>query len=61
MYALGQKLKAETMEYPMTYPLSSEQDLFLNEWKLRQCYKYNLFDKMPDGEEKEQEKDKFWW
>ena len=49
-------MKVETMEYPMTYLLSSEQDLFLNKWKLRLCYKYNLFDKIPDGEEKEQEK-----
>ena len=56
LFALGSMLKVETMEYPMTYPLSSEQNLFLNKWKLRWCYKYNLIDKMPDGEEKEQEK-----
>ena len=49
------------MEYPMTDPLSSEQDLFLNKWKLRWCFKYNLITKMPDREEKEQEKAKFWW
>ena len=52
-------LKVETMEYPMTYPLSSEQDHFRN--KLRQCYKYNLIDKMPDGDGKDQEDAKFWW
>ena len=44
------------MEYAMTYPLSSEQDLFLNKWKLRQCFKYNLITKMPDGEEKSKKK-----
>ena len=49
------------MEYAMTYPLSSEQDLFLNKWKLRWCFKYNLITKMPDGAEKEQEEAKFWW
>ena len=48
-------LKVETMEYPMTYPLSGEQDLSLNK------FKYNLFYKMPDGEEKDQEDAKFWW
>ena len=61
LFAIGSMLKVETMEYPMTYPLSSEWDHFLNKWKLRWCYKYDLFDKMPDGEEKEQEKAKFWW
>ena len=59
--SLGSMLKVETMEYAMTYPLSSEQDLFLNKWKLRQCYKYNLINKMPDGQEKEQEKATVWW
>ena len=54
-------LKVESMEYPMTYPLSSEQDLFLNKWKLRQCFKYDLITKMPDGEEKEHKAVKFWW
>ena len=54
-------LKAETMEYAMTYPLSSEQDLFLNKWKLRWCYTYNPIDKMPDGDERDQEDAKFWW
>ena len=61
LFAIGSMLRAESMEYPMTYPLNSEQDLFLNKWKLRWCFKYNLITKMPDGEEKEQEKAKFWW
>ena len=54
-------LPVESMEYPMTYPLSREQDLFLNKWKLRQCFRYNLITKMLDGEEKKQEEAKFWW
>ena len=45
----------------MTYPLSSEQDLFLNKWKLRWYYKYNLINKMQEGDEKDQEDAKFWW
>ena len=49
------------MEYPMTYPLSSEQDLFLNKWKSSQCYKYSLMNKMPEGDEEDQEDAKFWW
>ena len=54
-------LRVESMEFPMTYPLCSEQDLFLNNRKLRQCCKYNLITKRSDGEEKEQEEAKFWW
>ena len=61
LFAIGRKLRVETMEYPMTYPLSSEQDLFLNKWELRWCFKFNLIDKMPDGEEKEKERAMFWW
>ena len=49
------------MTYPTPYPLSSKQELFLNKWKLRQCFKFDLITKMPDGEEKEKEADKFWW
>ena len=49
----------EMMEYPMTSPFNSEQDLFLCKWKLRQCYKYNLIDKMPDENGKDQEDAKF--
>ena len=61
LFAIMPMLKVETMEYPMTYPLSSEQDLFLNKWKLRWCYKYNLIEIIPEGEEKDQEDAKFWW
>ena len=60
LFAIGSMLKVETMEYPMTYPLSSEQDIFLNKWKLRWCYKYNLIHKISEGEEKDQEDAKFW-
>ena len=52
LYAIGSMLRLESMEYPMTYPLSTEQDLFLNKWNLRWCFKYDLVTKMPDGEEK---------
>ena len=61
LFAIGSMLKVETMEYPMTCPLSSEQDLFFNKWKLSKCYKYNLINKMPEGDEKDQEDAKFWW
>ena len=54
-------LRAESMTYPTPYPLSSEQELFLNKWRLRWCFKFDLITKMPDGEEKEKEADKFWW
>ena len=60
LFAIGSTLKVETMEYPMTYPLSSEQDIFLNKWKLRWCDKYNLIDKIAEGDEKDQEDAKFW-
>ena len=61
LFSIGSVLRVESMEYAMTYPLSSTQDLFLNKWKLRWCFKYNLITKMPDGAEKEQEEAKFWW
>ena len=61
LYAIGSMLRVESMEYPMTYLLSSEQELFLNKWKLRWCFKNDLITKTPDGEEKEHEAAKFWW
>ena len=56
IYAIGSMLRVESMEYPMTYPISSDQDLFLDKLKLRQCFKYDLITKMPDGEEKNKRK-----
>ena len=61
LYAIGSMLRVESMEYPMTYLLSSEQELFLNKWKLRWCFKNDLITKTPDGDEKEHEAAKFWW
>ena len=56
LYVLGQKLKVESMDYPTPCPLSNEQDLCLNKWELRPSFKYNLFDLMPESEEKEKDK-----
>ena len=61
LYAIGSMLRVGSMEYPTTYPLSSNQDLILNKWKLRCCFKYELITKMLDGEEKEEEKPNLWW
>ena len=61
LYSIGQMLKESAMSYPTPYPLSSKQELFLNKWKLRQDFKYDLISKMKDGKEKDTEEKKFWW
>ena len=61
LFSIGPMLQVESMEYPMTFPLSSAQDLFLNKRKLRWCFKNELIMKMPDGDKKVQEETKFWW
>ena len=55
LYLIGQMLKAESMTYPMPYPLSSEQGLFINKWGSRWYFKYDLITKMQDGEQKDKE------
>ena len=55
LYLIGQMLRAESMTYPMPYPLSNEQELFINKWVFRCYFKFELITKMPDGEEKENE------
>ena len=44
----------------MPYPLSNEQELFVNKWRFRRCFKYDLITKMK-GEGKDKEAEKFWW
>ena len=61
LYLIGQMLRAESMTYPTPYPLSNEQELFINKCEFRQYFKYDLITKMPDGEEKDKEAKKFWW
>ena len=61
LYSIGQILKESSTSYPRPYPLSSEQELFLNKWKLRRDFKYDLISKMKDEKEKEREEMKFWW
>ena len=41
-YSIGQMLKGSSMSYPTPFPLSIEQELFLNKWKLRRDFKYDL-------------------
>ena len=54
-------VKAITTAFPMPYPLSNEQELFVHKWRFRHCFKYDLITKMKDGEEKDKEEKKFWW
>ena len=54
-------LKTELADYPMPCPLSNEQELFINKWRLSHCFKYDLITKMKDGKEKEKEAKTFWW
>ena len=59
LYSIGQMLKESSMSYPTTYPLSSEQELFLNKWKLRRDFKYDLISKTKDGKEKTEKRRNF--
>ena len=61
MYSIGQMSKESSTSYPMPYPLSNEQELCINRWKFRHCFKYDLITKMPDGGEKDKEEKKFCW
>ena len=61
MYSIWQMLKESSTSYPMPYTISNEQELFINKWGYRCCFKYDLITKMQDGEEKDSEAKKFWW
>ena len=52
LYSIGQMLKESSTSCPTPYPLSCKQELFLNKWKLRRDFKYDLISKMKDGKEK---------
>ena len=62
VYSIGELLKERSTPIPLssvTYLPS--QVILMAKWKLRHYSKYDLFSKMPDGEEKSKEEKKFWW
>ena len=53
MYMIGQILKESSTSYQTQYPLSNEQELFINKWRNRCCFKYDLITKIQDMEKAE--------
>ena len=45
-YSIGQLLKEDPTACPMPYPLGNEQELFINKWRPRHCFKYDLVKKI---------------
>ena len=61
IFSIRQMVKESSTPYPTHYPLSNEEGLFIKKLKCRHCYKYDLSTKMPNGEEKDNEENSFWW